>query len=63
MSKLENFLNDKPVHPPGVEFHAAVNCHTCGEAVPDQEYFPEDSVLVWTCPSGHRSIMENFNIF
>lgn len=64
MSKLDKFLADAAVPvPDGIEWSASVTCSVCGEGVDDQMYYPNDSVLVWKCSAGHRTIMENFSVF
>lgn len=65
MSKLDKFMADQPevALPEGMPFYASVACTTCQESVPEQMYYPVDSVLVWKCSAGHRSLMENFNVF
>lgn len=66
MSKLDKFMADAPggeALPEGMPFYAVVACQTCSEAVGEQMYYPTDSVLVWACSAGHRSIMENFSVF
>lgn len=49
--------------PDGVEFSASVNCQVCDEFVPEQTYYPTESLLIWTCSKDHRSYIEGFRAF
>ena len=68
MSKLNEFLGQPEPQPTvedlgGMDWEASVSCQFCGEWVETQTLYPDKSLLVWVCSKGHKSKLENFNIF
>lgn len=65
MSRLEDFLgpSEGPERPDGLDWYAAVRCQVCGVDVDEQKLYPAERVLLWTCPSGHRSYLEDYMAF
>jgi hypothetical protein len=67
LSKLNDFLG-QPEQPTvedlgGMDWEASVSCQFCNEDVETQTLYPDKSLLVWVCSKGHKSKLENFNIF
>lgn len=68
MSRLDDFLG-QPTQPEtaadlgGMDWEASVSCQYCNEWVETQTLYPDKSLLVWVCSKGHKSKLENFNIF
>lgn len=65
MSKLDDFLgrSEGPGRPDGVEWYAVVRCQVCNAYVDEQTLYPAERILIWTCPDGHRSYLEDYLAF
>ena len=60
MSIFEEKKKEEP--PQGMPIDGSFSCMTCGFVVDEGIYFPLDKALVWKCPEGHKSAIENFSI-
>ena len=47
---------------PSKEIEGRYQCQTCNEFVRNATYYPTESALIYTCTSGHKSILENFRV-
>lgn len=44
------------------EISVSFACQTCGERAKGAEYNPSTEIVIYTCPSGHKNMIENFGL-
>lgn len=61
MSKIDDFLaKTEPKVPTYLEVEGlSACCQVCNVQVEEGRYFSGDKILMWICPDGHKSYMEN----
>lgn len=47
---------------PYEEVGGAFSCQTCNAVVREARYYNVQKALLWDCPEGHRSFIEDFNL-
>jgi hypothetical protein len=64
LSRWENLGQSqrKPVEFDQVPVEGDFQCQTCGIYVEAAVYIPQESLLTWRCPDGHKSFIEKFSI-
>jgi len=63
MTKFEEIFGKKSSEPDNLfytEIEGTFACMTCNVYVETGKWYQMDRVLVWECPQGHKSMIENF---
>lgn len=60
-SKFSEFLTGRgDIEPEFMEVEGSFGCQLCFQQVDQAKYYPLDQILIWECPSGHKSYAEEF---
>jgi hypothetical protein len=65
MSKFTDLIDGAaPSRPRGkvVEFWIDCQERGCDEEVGEVEFFPNEEAILYTCPMGHKNIIENWKV-
>jgi len=63
MSKFDDVVRKASTALPPEELDMTLVCQKCNVQVDVGLYFATEKILTWTCPAGHKSFIEGFNLF
>ena len=63
MSKFDEVVGKSKIAIEPVDVEMTLSCQTCNVQVDTGRYYAAEKILIWVCPEGHKSLMENFSLF